>query len=92
MLTRSQRQQQGQQKKFSFTASTSVLKTCRPSSGLRVTQRELCSVSVASTALQASTSAKISDTKPDYSVFSSEEVHISKRGQRTGRRTPQNFL
>ena len=92
MSMRSQRQREEQQMKFTFTASTLALKTCRQSSGQHAMQRELCSTSVASTVLQSSISAKISATTLSSSVSRAEEVHITKRGRRTGRQTHQSFL
>ena len=84
-------QQRGRRKKFTSSASTSARKTCRPSSGLRTTQRELCSTSAASTALRASTSGPTSVTTPSSSVSRAEELQITKRGRRTGRRSRQSF-
>ena len=92
MSARSRGQQREPQMKFTSAPSTSVWKTCRPLSGLRTTQRELCSAGVTSTALRASTSEQISVTKPSSSFFNTEEVHIGKRVRRTGFMTRQSFL
>ena len=88
----SQGQQRARQKKFSSPASTLGRKTCRLSSRLHAKQRELCSNSVASTALQASTSGLISATPPSSLVSSTEEILIGEKGRRTGKWIRQNFL
>ena len=92
MSTRSRRQQRRPQKKFTSAASTSARKTCRPSSGQRATQKELCFISVALTALRTSTSEPTSDTTPSSSISRCEELHMTKREQRTGGRSRQIFL
>ena len=86
------RQQVGQQQKFTSNASTSARKTCRPSSGLRTMQRELCSTSVVSISLRTSTLEQTLASKPSSSASSTVEIHFTKRGLQTGRQIRQNSL